>query len=428
MIVVPLIIFIPYIEGFSFEYEIFKNLDLMYDPVSAATLVLENRLIFASSIFDFATKLIPQLSIFLSLVTVCELLSRSNVKVVPGTSMQSVAVKPKASSTDTENPAVVDKPAATSQNSSHFASLRAIRKWKHVVTIVLFVIWGTIILFLHGLAAQRAQHYEVVGCRAVTRPWFSNGKEPCSSLVYDCHARNTTSPDDSSFDKLDVVALATLAIAHCPELDMPRDFQRLENLMMLHLYNSTIVKWDAESSVSDTAHTRMLSVLVGKTQMTEFPEGLLQPLPASLLSVQFSETNLTKLPDDLYMRWHAMAMIAFENGDLTEIPYQMFFSPVYTLSFAGNKIETLPTLAMMPPGMTIPELNLKNNPLRELPAALMAPDPFVMSINAQNTSLSAMPAWIKTNTKVVWAYDTPFCATPVTIQPSRTKSCALNAR
>ncbi|KAG6954076.1 hypothetical protein JG687_00012020 [Phytophthora cactorum] len=24
-----------------------------------------------------------------------------------------------------------------------------------------------------------------------------------------------------------------------------------------------------------------------------------------------------------------------------------------------------------------------------------------------------MPAWVKTNTKVVWAYDTPYCATPM---------------
>ncbi|KAG3136445.1 hypothetical protein PI126_g17819 [Phytophthora idaei] len=36
-----------------------------------------------------------------------------------------------------------------------------------------------------------------------------------------------------------------------------------------------------------------------------------------------------------------------------------------------------------------------------------------MSLNVQNTSLTTMPAWVKTNTKVVWAYDTPYCATPM---------------
>ncbi|KAF4143521.1 hypothetical protein GN958_ATG07254 [Phytophthora infestans] len=414
IIMVPLIIFIPYIEGFNFEYSIFKNTEFVYDPVPLATMVLENRLIFASSLFDFATKLIPQLSIILSLTTASELLGRSDVKVIPGGhGMLSVAVKPKTGSTDVAKPVDVDKAADQSQNSGQFGSLRALQTGKHVIAIVLFVLWGAIILLLHGLAAQRAASYDVIGCRAVTRPWFSNGKEPCSSIVYDCHARNTTSPDDSSFDKLDHVALATLSITHCPELKMPPDLQRLENLVILHVYNSTISNWSAESSVSATAHSRLLSVFVGKTNVTEFPEGLLQPLPDSLLSVQFSGSNLTKLPDDLYMRWHAMAMIAFEDGVLTDIPYQMFFLPVYTLSLMGNHIETLPTLAMMPPGMIIPELNLKNNPLRELPATLMAPDPMIMSMNVQNTSITTMPPWVKTNTKVVWAYDTPFCAAPM---------------
>ncbi|GMF16743.1 unnamed protein product [Phytophthora lilii] len=301
MIAVPLIIFLPYVESFNLEYSIFNNPDFLYDPVPLATMVLENRLIFASSLFDFSTKLIPQLSIILSLVTVSELLNRGDVKVVPGAggqSIQTLAVKPKTNSSG------ASKPGGESQlraNTSQWGSLRALQKWRHVVAISLFLLWGLIVLLLHVLAAQRAANYEVVGCRAVTRPWFSNGKEPCSSLVYDCYARGTVSPDDTSFDKLDHVALATLAIAHCPELDMPPGFQRLENLVMFHIYNSTIVNWNAESSVSATAHTRLLSVLVGKTRMNEFPEGLLQTLPESLMSVQFSDTNLAKLPEDLHL-------------------------------------------------------------------------------------------------------------------------------
>ncbi|KAL3674021.1 hypothetical protein V7S43_001704 [Phytophthora oleae] len=411
MVMVPLIIFVPYVQDFNFEYGLFNNYDSpLYDPVPLTTMVLENRLIFASSLFDFVTKLIPQLSIILSLVTVSDLLGRGDVKVAPGAEqMQTLSVKSKGISAEV-------KPSDTRKlsNPKMLGSLRALQKWKHVIVIVLFVLWGAIVLLLHGLAAQRAANYEVVGCRAITRPWFSNGKEPCSSLVFDCHARGITSPDNTSFDKLDLEALATLAIVHCPQLTMPSDFQRLKSLVMLHLYNSTIVTWDGASSVSATAHTRLIAVLVGKTKMTEFPVGLQQTLPASLLSVQFSETNLTKLPEDLYVKWHALALISFESGILTEIPYQMFFSPVYALSFIGNQIETLPTLAMMPPGMILPELRLKNNPLRELPAALMAPDPFIMSLNIQNTSVTTLPAWVKTNTKVVWASDTPFCAAPMT--------------
>ncbi|KAL3674025.1 hypothetical protein V7S43_001708 [Phytophthora oleae] len=182
---------------------------------------------------------------------------------------------------------------------------------------------------------------------------------------------------------------------------------------MIHIYNSTIVNWSVESSISAAKHTRLLSVLLGKTNMTEFPQGLLQPLPATMMSIQFSETNLTVIPDDLYLRWHFLATVVFENGLLTEIPYQTFFLPTYIMSFMGNRIESVPTLAMMPSGTIIPELRLKNNPLKQLPATLMDPTAFIMSLNVQNTSVTTMPEWVKTQTMVVWAYETPFCAVPM---------------
>ncbi|KAE9058161.1 hypothetical protein PF001_g23381 [Phytophthora fragariae] len=91
----------------------------------------------------------------------------------------------------------------------------------------------------------------------------------------------------------------------------------------------------------------------------------------------------------------------------------MFLLPAYMYSFEGNQIETLPSLAMLPAGVIVPELQLKANPLKQLPAALMEPTAFIMSMNVQNTSLTNMPDWVKTNTKVVWAYGTPFCAAPM---------------
>ncbi|KAG1686249.1 hypothetical protein DVH05_007023 [Phytophthora capsici] len=98
-------------------------------------MALENRLIFASSLFDFATKLIPQLSIMLSLVTVSDLLRRGDVKVVPGAEqMQTLSVKPIVSK-------VEDKPSDARKLSDpqmvrQVNSLRALQKWKHVIVIV----------------------------------------------------------------------------------------------------------------------------------------------------------------------------------------------------------------------------------------------------------------------------------------------------
>ncbi|OWZ22550.1 hypothetical protein PHMEG_0002742 [Phytophthora megakarya] len=415
MTIVPLMVFIPYVEGFDIPNKLFKNADFLYDPVAITKLVLENRLIFSSGLLDFSTKLIPQLSIILSLITVSELLSRGEARVIPvAQRIESVPVKSKVISAEAEVPNVSKKIHLDSQYPAQWASFRAFRKWKDVIAIAVFIIWGSIVLLLHSMAAYRAANYDVVGCRAETRPWFSNGKEPCSSLVYDCQALNTVSPNTSSFDKMDSAALSTLAIVHCPELHMPPDIQRFSNLVMIQIYNSTIVRWDADSAISATTHAHLLSVLVGKTNMTEFPEGLLQPLPVTMMSVQFSETNLSRLPDDLYLRWHFLVAVVFENSLLTEIPYQTFFMPVYILSFMGNRIESVPTLAMMPPGMIIPELRLESNPLTELPAALMDPTAMIMSLNIQNTSVTNIPEWVKAQTMVVWANETPFCAGPMT--------------
>ncbi|KAL3674024.1 hypothetical protein V7S43_001707 [Phytophthora oleae] len=223
MTIVPLMVFVPYMEAFDIPSKLFKNADFVYDPVAITKLVLENRLIFASGMLDFGTKLIPQLSILLSLVTLSELLSRGDVKVIPGAEskpIQSLAVKPKGG---IKTPSVVAKSSIDSKNASQCTSLRALRKWKDVIAVTVFLLWGSIVLLLHSVAAYRATHYDVVGCRAETRPWFSNGKEPCSSLVYDCQALDTLSPSTSSFDKMDPASLSTLAIVHCPALDMPSD-------------------------------------------------------------------------------------------------------------------------------------------------------------------------------------------------------------
>ncbi|KAE9313916.1 hypothetical protein PF008_g19620 [Phytophthora fragariae] len=417
--IVPLLIVIPYAEEFNLQYKTFKNPNFMFDPVPFVTMVLENRLMFAASLLDLTTKLIPHLSIMLSLTTVSELLGLGDVKVIPGAggpSMQTLTVKPKARSSTIGKPTGTDTQVftANSQIPDQWKSLHVLLKWKHAITVAVFVLWGVIVLLLHLLAAQRAANYEVLGCRAMTRPWFSNGKVPCASLVYDCHAENTMTPDHTSFDKLDPVVLATLGIVHCPGLEMPSSFQRLESLVALHIYNSTVVNWDAKSSISATAHTRLLSVVLARSQVAEVPQGILQPLPASLIGIQFSHSSLKTLPNDLYLRWHPFAGISFDYGELTDIPVQTFLLPAYMYSFEGNQIETLPTLAMLPAGVIVPELQLKANPLKQLPATLMEPTAFIMSLNVQNTSLTNMPEWVKTNTKVVWAYGTPFCATPMT--------------
>ncbi|KAE8965332.1 hypothetical protein PF001_g28767 [Phytophthora fragariae] len=407
--IVPLLIYVPYAQEFNLKSKVFKNSNFIYEPVPFVSMALENRLMFAAGLFDFTTKIIPHLSIMLSLVTVSELLGHGDVKVIPGSggpSIESMAVQPRVSSSN------IDKPTPT-ETPDQWKGLHALLRWKHAIPVAVFSLWGAIVLLLHVLAVQRTANYDLLGCRAMTRPWFSNGKTPCASLVYDCHVQNTLTPDHTTFEKLDPAVLATLSIVHCPGLEMPPSFQHLKSLVVLHLYNSTIVSWDVESSISATAHKRLLWVVVGRSQMAEVPQGVLQPLPATVIGVQFSHSNIKTLPNDLNLRWHPLIALSFEYGELVDVPLQMFLSPTHLMSLAGNEIETIPALAKLPAGVIIQGLELSANPLKELPSTLTEPTALILSLNVEHTSLTNMPEWVKTNTRVVWAYGTPFCAAPM---------------
>ncbi|GMF25890.1 unnamed protein product [Phytophthora lilii] len=268
-------------------------------------------------------------------------------------------------------------------------------------------------MVLHLRAAIQSHLTFVDGCRAITRPWIAS-RSSCVSLVISCHARNIGSPDESLFSEVDESALATLTIAHCPRLEMSPAIQRFRNLMVFHIYNSTVIKWGSDSdAITATAHPRLFVAAIARTRFPSgFPDGLLQPLPASLLSIQFCVTDFKSLPADLPKRWHSMAVVAFEYGALTEIPVSLLSLQVYTLSLKGNKIETIPQLKEMPPDLEIPELSLTENPLRELPNTLGSSTSFIIRLDLQGTNLSSLPAWTQTQVrKKNYMLGTPYCAT-----------------
>ncbi|KAJ8578859.1 hypothetical protein ON010_g342 [Phytophthora cinnamomi] len=415
VVMVPLIIFVPFVNSYSFQSNGFKNEDFLNDTTSLALFSQESRLIFAANLGDFVSKIIPHMGIFLSLVGVTELIGSEQAKISPCENSVDEAVELNSSHDNQEVKTPLKAPSSIADESPTpklhgcWRRLSPFYRWKHVFIGVVFFFWGLLVLALHIAAAQRAANYEIVGCRAITRPWTSTGKDPCSSLVYDCYARNTTSLDDATLNALDPNTLAGLAIVHCPALNMPTKFQVFTNLMMIHVYNSTIGNWDVDSSISASKHTRLIAVLMRKIQMTELPTGMLQPLPVSLKSIQLSEANLSVLPEDLSARWHAVTFVAFDDGALTEIPESFFSIGSYVISIARNQIKAVPALANMAPGTVIPVLRLAGNPLPELPAELKTPQAFIMSLDVRGTEISSIPAWVQSQTRVVWAFDTPFC-------------------
>lgn len=199
-------------------------------------------------------------------------------------------------------------------------------------------------LYLHSIFHTHSS--TLVGCLASTRPWFSR-QISCSTLVIDCHARGVASPELYAFDALESAALAAISFTHCPELRIPSAIQQFSNLRVLHVYNSTVMEWSREAGgISPLAHPRMSEIVVTRSWFPfGFPQGLLQPLPTSMVSICFSITDLAELPDNLHLYWPPMATVVFEFAELTTYPPSLLSVKAFAISLRGNKLETMPELA-----------------------------------------------------------------------------------
>ncbi|KAL3659314.1 hypothetical protein V7S43_015585 [Phytophthora oleae] len=431
-VVVPCLLVAPYADAMDTANSSFKDPDQLYDPVFVTRLVLEFRLTFASGLTDFAAKIFPHFALYMSLVTIGSLLTRSStlsasvgVSEAPRRWVGDSSVISESVRSSPQNSGKLPKQDAKACRLAKVASWRLQRSKQganaHKVVKTILGLWGALIMVLHLHAAIESHLTSIQDCRAFTRPWFASSSS-CISLVISCHTRGIESPDDAMFASIDEKALATLTFAHCPSLHMPPVIQRFSNLMVLHIYNSTVVEWGSNSgSITAAAHPRLFFTAIARTKFPlGFPDGLLEPLPASLLSIMFCVTDLKSIPDDLPSRWHSMAVVAFEYGELTEIPASLLSLQVYTLSLKGNRIETIPQLSEMPPSLTIPELSLTENPLKELPETLGSSTSFIIRLDLQETNLTSLPAWAGTQVlKKNYMHGTPYCSqVPAELQPS----------
>jgi hypothetical protein len=412
-VVIPTLIVSRHLEAFDLSSYMLKD---PYDPVLIASFVLEIQLVFASSAVDFALKLAQQLAIFLALVTVGALLSRrGGVVVVPCHPGGLSLLAPRGSTLRNSKTC----PASDTEAPAHLpAPLKHQKAWIHTIAKVLFCMWGIAVLGLHSLAAAFDGLDMASGCRASTRPWLVQ-RASCSSLVINCRALGTASPDEETLSQLDAPALATLTFAHCPALRMPSAIQRFRNLLVLQVYNSTVVDW-APDAISESANTRLVALSVVRSHFPSgFPQGLTHPLPTSLLSIQFCVTDIAALPSKKSPRWHPMAVVAFDNSQMTAFPTSLLSVQSYVISLNGNQLETISELAALPPGQTFGELSLKDNPLRKLPPALGSRSNLFLRLDLQGTNVSTLPAWTRTQVlDVVYMHNTPYCLSLTDHQPN----------
>ncbi|TYZ65748.1 hypothetical protein PybrP1_003097 [[Pythium] brassicae (nom. inval.)] len=330
-IILPLVIFIPYLYRYDTEAYSF-DVELLYDDQGFGSLVLENQSIFAVSLLDCGSKLVPHA-----------------IHVTKG-------------------------------------------KLFYVAIRLVFVGLGTAIFAIHLASLQRLDGISTLGCKQTMHPWFST-KYSCSVFEFNCYRHGVESPALDSFDSLDEHTLSSLLISHCPALVVPPAIRSFPNLLGIEIYNSTIVQWTAEAAISATIHKKMVYLLLCLVNMTALPEGVLDSLPDMLQDIEISLTNLTSLPDDLHEHWHSLSVLYVEKSEIRVFPSTLLHLEVFDLSLIGNQITEIDALAVAQSSYYV--LALSHNPLRTLPPSLPE-TLTISFLGLEGTKLGALPNWVDT--------------------------------
>lgn len=277
-------------------------------------------------------------------------------------------------------------------------------KWVGLLQMFLLG-WGLCLLSVYCEALNYTRT-SLLGCKGVAHPWFST-RYPCSAFEFNCYERKVQSPTGANLAVLDPTTLLFLSFMYCSGVIVPTQIQDFPFLLGFHVHNCTIADWSAASAISATKHTRMTAVAVTRCNMSSFPDGLTQSLPARLYAMVFAVTNITHLPANVTEQWSPISEFVFENLALEELPKAIFQLNAVAFSFAGNSIRQLPSFDLVHRVITV--LDLSSNPLEELPATV-GTGTFIQSLNIQDSSISVFPNWSASSLEYATANGSPYCS------------------
>lgn len=395
-LVIPLVVFLPYAQAFDTVAFTFLS-DQLYDPQWFVNMVRENRMLFAMSMSDLVSKLVPHHSLYscmknIKKFIVCKPLS------LPG-GVQGVGGSPDGK-----------QPKAKAKVEVVYPS-----KGKRLVHVV-FTLWGIAVLVIYLHARHVSVSADVSACKLKLRPWFAT-TYACASYTFDCDAQgHVDSIAARDLAGLHSDYLATLVIANCPALVMPAELQRFPNLLKFLLYNSSIASWDTTASLNAHYHVALISISLVRVNMTAFPLGLQATLPNTMQDFQVSTSNVTTLPASLSKVWSPLTLYYFEYCAFAKFPAVLLELRCDDLSLAGSQIATLPSNMT---SLVFPWVHFvlsNSSQLSEFPTTGIR----ASALSIENTGVTELPAWVTVGTYsgmtglAVYAYNTPYCIRKLT--------------
>ncbi|DAZ93971.1 TPA: hypothetical protein N0F65_008700 [Lagenidium giganteum] len=408
---VPLIVVVPYLRAFNFETYGF-DATLRYSDVWFVDLVMENRQIFALSTLDFCLKNMPHVGMLLCLKSIKSLLQPkkhfvSSFKSKPVGRRRSVIDLIKRRTRTRLSKDDAGTAAELARTTSRFHRVqrmnkRRLNKKSSLLVHLLFSGWGIGILVVHLMAMRASVRLDIAGCKQEMRPWFTK-TYACGVFEYSCAVNNVTSVPLDAFDVLDAASLSVLEVSHCPELVVPSTLQTFSNLLGIIVYNSTIVEWDDSAAISASTHTSIAFVWLAEVNASEFPRGLLQRMPQSLMDVELAHTNVGHIPNDLDLRWNP------STSSTRASPRS--HRHIADLSLIGNAITEMPPLTAFQDKAYF-SLALSHNPLQALTPDSNGSTLDIAFLSFEHTNVATMPTWVKTSVRQTsFAQGTPLCHT-----------------
>lgn len=255
----------------------------------------------------------------------------------------------------------------------------------------------------------------VPGCRLQMHPWFTTHCG-CSVLEINCYEYGITGEAaemDAILTSLDTRTLNSLIITHCPALAITPTIRSFRNLLQFEIYNSTVVEWTREASISATHLPRVGAVFIVRSTLGGgIPDGLTTDLSPSLIDVEFIASNLGPgLPDDLDAKWPDVTMLFIEHCGLQEFPRAAARMSLTDFSLVGNNISVIPD--DLPEQLPWMYVYMDSNPLLDrIPDSLDVTDDLEF-FSFQSTGIADIPRWLRTRaesgTTRIYAHDSPFC-------------------
>ncbi|DAZ93860.1 TPA: hypothetical protein N0F65_009582 [Lagenidium giganteum] len=377
----------PFVQGFPWT--------VWYDDVWFINFFLEARLVFVTSWFNLAVKMLLGLNLLSGLDLATSLLD----KATPSTAV----IAP-----------VRSAPAATSH-------LKQSTHRMYNLGHGMLALWGLGVLICHVAAAVVVTPPQ---CVQGVRPWFITTPS-CSLFEFNCkrdQVVGTANEVDRILSTMYPPSLAYIIIRHCPALSIPPRIRQFNSLVGIKVHNSVLADWPTVARLNAHDHDRLRFLMFVDVNMTRLPDGLVgNDFPPLVSDIEFSISNLTSLPDNLDTAWPGLSYFILERAKLNAFPDVLTRMKIQVLSLGGNAISTVP--AWVFDGLTMRAVFLNGNPIATLPEL----DPGLnvaenlYRIALDSTNVSSLPSWMTPELmEVVWVSlgNTPWCsqqpATPAT--------------